>query len=751
MENQKNVFDRSLRVIGASLIAFACFSVIGLSLLLGVATRSSDTTLGRAIRKIVTPVNAVENWFYDLRTARFYDHDNKSPNLVILEIDDESLNKVGRWPWTRSKHAKILDNLRAYGAKVVMFDVAFPEPESDEADGAFTAAIKRYTDAKGAVVLGYGLAENPEDALKPLPPSLMISLTSGTVGTSPMIDARAVDKTNFAAAKLADSDALFGFISSTSPDFDGVFRQMQLVDEIDGGFYPSLGFMGFDQFFHNGKTNSVMVEPNNATRDYVVRIKSAQGERDVLLNARGELKIRYFGGPRNFERVPIHEVFFDPNPAANKEMQRIFNGKAVLIGSSAFGAHDLRHLPFDSQAPGMYTHANLFHALDRNFLFQSDDWSIFFSLAMLATGFGLVLLFSRFKSPTLETLGTAVVLAAIYSIDYFVFAPRGYFIRLFLVLAGSAGLYAWFTILNVFHEAREKKKVRDAFSRYVAPEIVKQMLSNPDKLKVGGEKREITMLFSDVRDFTTISERLTAQELSTLLNIYMGKMTDILFESGGTLDKYIGDAMVGFWGAPLDLADHAYHAVRGAKLMLEALPEINKEFENRKFPRINVGIGLNTGEASVGNMGSDKIFQYTALGDNMNLASRLESLTKEYGVNLMISEFTLAKLGDKAREFRMRPLDLVQVKGKSKAVKIFEIIPNWSPWAKEDALLEKFHEAYERKYLQRKFVEAATQFEEILHSIPEDKASKRLLKMAKEFAANPPSDQWDGVTVFTTK
>jgi adenylate cyclase len=752
MENQTSAFDRWLRRLGASLIAFFCFAVIGLSLLLGVAGRNKHGPIWRAVRKVVAPANSVENWFYDLRTARFYDHDDKSPHIVILEIDDESLNKVGRWPWTRGKHARVLDNLRTYGAKVVMFDAAFPEPESDAADGAFAAAIKRFTDAHGAVILGYGLADDPADALAPLPTSLMLSLTSGRVGATPMLDARPVDKANFAAPKLADSDALFGYISSTAPDYGGVFRQMQLVDEIDGGLYPSLGFAGFDQFFRDGKDRAVVVEPEGRdSLDYVARIKSREGERRVLLSARGEIKLRYFGGARNFVRVTIHQVALDEHPDANEAMKKIFAGKAVLIGSSAFGAHDLRHLPFDPQAPGMYTHANVFHALDQNYFFQSDDWSILYSLLLLALGMGSVLLLSRLKSPLAETLGTAAVLAALYAADYWYFAPKGYFLRLFFVLNGAIWLYAWFTILNVFQEAREKKKVRDAFSRYVAPEIVKQMLSNPDKLKVGGEKREITMLFSDVRDFTTISERLTAQELSTLLNLYMGRMTDILFESGGTLDKYIGDAMVAFWGAPLDLPDHAYHAVRGAKLMLEALPEINKEFESRRFPRINVGIGINTGEASVGNMGSDKISQYTALGDNMNLASRLESLTKEYGVNLMISELTLLKLGPKAREFRLRPLDLVQVKGKSKAVKIHEVLPNWSPWAKEDALLEKFFEAYERKYLQRRFAEAKAQFEEILHALPEDKATRRLLKKAEEFLVNPPPESWDGVTIFTTK
>jgi adenylate cyclase len=399
----------------------------------------------------------------------------------------------------------------------------------------------------------------------------------------------------------------------------------------------------------------------------------------------------------------------------------------------------------------MYAHANLFHALDRGLLYQSDDWSILYSLAFLLIGIGSVLVLARFKSPLAEAFGTMGVVAAIYAADRYYFSPNGYFLRLFLILAGTLALYAWFTILNVFQEAREKKRVRDAFSRYVAPEIVKEMLSHPDKLKVGGEKREITMFFSDVRDFTMISERLTPTDLASFLNFYMGRMTDILFESGGTLDKYIGDAMVAFWGAPLDMADHAYQAVRGAQLMLEALPEVNKEFEKKKLPKVNIGIGLNTGEVTVGNMGSNKIFQYTALGDSMNLASRLESLTKEYGVNLMISEFTLGKLGDKAREFRIRPLDLVQVKGKSEAVKIFEVIPNWSPWAKEDALRERFTDTFEHKYLRRQFNDAQDVFKEILAAIPTDVATKRLLKKSEEFLANPPPDTWIGTTVFTTK
>ncbi len=750
MEGQKSTLDRWLRPLGTAFILLVGPLLIVLSFLGRHSTTFTESEKRSPTGRLIYAASFAENWFYDIRSTRFYHHPKPSPNIVILEITDESLNKVGRWPWTRTTHAKVLDNLRAYGAKVVMFDIVFAEPESPAADQAFTDAINRFTAVpRNSVVLSYGVTDLPEQLIEKIPDFLpMSSMITGQPEKDSMPRAWRPDKYNFVTPALQESQAAFGFFNAV-PDLDGVFRTTQVAQQMDDMYLPALGFKGFVDFFSDGQSRKVSLE--TVPGAHVLRLHSEKGEFVVPLNAQGELKVRFYGGEDVFHRVAVDKVILDPDPAHNEEFKGIFGGRAVLLGSAALGANDLRHTPVDPLMPGMYMHANLFHALDQRYFYTKDDDGLIASLVLFFLGVGVVLILSRAKSPAVETGGTIFTLGALYAIDYFYLAPHGYFIRLFFVLTGTLGLYGWFTILNMFSEAREKKKVRDAFARYVAPEIVKEMLSNPDKLKVGGEKREITMLFSDVRDFTTISERLTAQELSTLLNIYMGRMTDILFESGGTLDKYIGDAMVGFWGAPLDLADHAYHAVRGAKLMLEALPEINKEFEKRKFPRINVGIGLNTGEASVGNMGSDKIFQYTALGDNMNLASRLESLTKEYGVNLMISEYTLAKLGDKAREFRIRPLDLVQVKGKTKAVKIFEVIPNWNPWAREDALLERFIDAYERKYLQKRFSEAQSQFEEILKSIPEDKASIRLLKKTQEFLKNPPPEQWDGVSIFTTK
>lgn len=741
------MFDRWLRPAGAALIIFLGLLFIALSFVVREG-RFEGEQKNSVMARMLFSAGFVENWFYDIRTSRFYKHDKKSPNLVVLEITDASLGAIGRWPWTRTHHARILDNLKAYGAKVVMFDVLFPEPESAAADKALADAITRFSaDNIGSVFLGYGTTAYEDDSLA-VPDALQLSGISGRPGPQRLRDAAYIDKNNFAAPDLTIFESKYGFINAT-PDMDGVFRHKQIINEIDGTFFPSLGFGGFVDHYSDGKEKKVLVEASG--QDYLVKVIDGKSERSLLVSPRGEIKIRFFGGAASFERVPIEEVFTDTNPAANEKMKSLFNGKAVLVGSSAFGAHDLRHTPVDPQTPGMYVHANLFHSLDQNFFFRSEDESLLISIALFLLGIAGILLVFRLKSPIIETGGTFVLAGGVFASDFFYFAPSGFYIRLFFCLFGILGLHAWFTVLNVFKDAKEKKKIRDTFTRYVAPEIVKEMLQNPDKLKVGGEKREITMLFSDVRDFTTMSERLSPQELATLLNIYMGKMTDILFETGGTLDKYIGDALVGFWGAPLEMSDHAYHGVRGAKLMLEALPEINKEFEKRKFPKINVGIGINTGDVSVGNMGSDRIFQYTALGDNMNLASRIESLTKNYGVNLMISEFTLEKLGERRKEFRLRPLDLVQVKGKSKAVKIYEVIPSWNAWAKEDALLEKYIDAYEKKYLLRQFDEAVRCFDEILQVLPDDKNTQKLKKSAELYLKNPPPETWDGVTVYDTK
>jgi adenylate cyclase len=365
----------------------------------------------------------------------------------------------------------------------------------------------------------------------------------------------------------------------------------------------------------------------------------------------------------------------------------------------------------------------------------------------------IIIIFTQqfFKNAILDIFILVAALSGIYYLDKFYLIPEGYEIRLAFSYFCFIGIYSWNTLLNFSEANQEKKQIKGAFSRYVAPAIVNQMLSEPDKLVLGGEKKNITCIFSDVRDFTSISEKLTPAELSQCLNIYMSRMTDILFETYGTLDKYIGDAIVGYWGAPLELENHAYHAVRGSIQMIEALPAINELFKTQGFPQFNVGIGLNSGECSVGNMGSDSIFSYTALGDNMNLGSRLESLCKYYGVQINISEFTLAAIpDDKKKEFKFRSLDIVRVKGKEKPVRIYEVLHQQHHLYNDPETVVNFENAYQL-YLSKNFQEAVVQFELILEKYPQDKPAKLLLEQSINHLSFPPGENWAGVTVHKEK
>lgn len=284
----------------------------------------------------------------------------------------------------------------------------------------------------------------------------------------------------------------------------------------------------------------------------------------------------------------------------------------------------------------------------------------------------------------------------------------------------------------------------------VAPSIVNELLKHPEKLKLGGEKKDITVFFSDVRDFTSISEKLSPEQLSHALNIYMTKMTDLLMEHDGTLDKYIGDAIVGYWGAPVETNDHAYKAIKSARAQIEALPEVNEQLRSEGLPEFEAGIGLNSGICSVGNMGSNEIFQYTALGDSMNLGARVEGLCKPYRSRLLISEFTYKKLTEEQKqEFLIRRMDKVRVKGKEQAVEILEVVDKTHELYEYSEVIKDFNEAF-ALYLDQKFQAAIDKLKAYSERF-EDWSIKNLIEKCQHYSQNPPGSDWDGVITFTTK
>ena len=392
---------------------------------------------------------------------------------------------------------------------------------------------------------------------------------------------------------------------------------------------------------------------------------------------------------------------------------------------------------------------NLVHMLIHKYFYKKINDSIIWSLILLSFGSFVFWMASRLGYASIDLLTLILMISGSYYADKYYFLPAGYELKLFYCYFAFIASYSWNTFLNFSEANKEKKQVRGTFARYVAPTIVDEMLKDPEKLVVGGFRRDITCLFSDVRDFTSISEGLSPVELAQSLNMYMGRMTDIVFETRGTLDKYIGDAIVAFWGAPLEIGNHAQYAIEGALKMMDALPAINAEFKRLGRPEFHVGIGLNSGECNVGNMGSSRIFSYTALGDNMNLGARLEGLCKYYGTQILISEYTLKRLDTK--DIKYRTIDNVVVKGKTTPVLVYEVIHSHHFMALSDEAYITYLAAH-AAFLQRNFKEAAALFGKVLTFNENDKPSKRFKELCEKYAENPElAGENFSVTVMTEK
>jgi adenylate cyclase len=729
---------------------------------------------------------------------------------VLVKLDDESLQKLGSWPINRNTWATMLDNLSNFGAKIVTFDVLFPEEVKscgvESPDDKFAKAIVDFqSNENRRVILAY-TAESIETntpSLPEIPDELFDNMVDSRLANE---DASFVPKVieahTWPIQKLLDTEADLGFLNMES-DNDGVFRHYQVVANIDGIFFPSLGYRTFMAYTESNPTVSLdSMGIGGITFD----------EKLLQLNGNGETKIKWIGGSEKFEEISLHrvvtakdfvehtlsientygvaedhafEIFKDKEgkdfielPAGDKvirvpvlkeneikyiifdderkniktkkyNLSELFKGKAVYIGSTATGAHDLRNTPINPQLPGVYTHMNFANMLITQNFYKKEGQTLKYTLYIFCISIILLIVVMFFNHAIVDLIFVIISCSIIIYLDYSYFIPEGYELKLFFTFAGILSTYSWVTFLNFNQASAEKKQIKGAFSRYVAPSIVNDMLDNPDKLKVGGERKDITCMFSDVRDFTSISEMLTPTELAMSLNRYMGEMTDIVFATNGTLDKYIGDAIVAFWGAPVDIGDHVNQAVNAGVLMIEALPAINKEFRSKNLPEFKIGLGLNSGECSVGNMGSDHIFAYTALGDTMNLGARLESLCKYYGAQILVSEYTYERM-DKTR-FTTRLIDKVVVKGKTEPVGVYEVLYSYHTFMSDEQGLKDFKQAYEH-FIIGNFEDARKLFHSNVENHPNDKASMRLKIACEKWIAAPPEDGEDWViTTMTTK
>ena len=608
----------------------------------------------------------------------FYAPSTTLDDIVIVSIDDKSLQELGRWPWPRDRFARVIENLNQ--SAVIGIDISFFEPaegDSELADSLKTSNVvlaMEYTSFSYINDELYG-----ESLLKP-------TSTLGTQGV----------------------DFETGFVNLYT-DSDGVTRS----------FIPHIsGIEDHDHF-------SMLV-----VGEYL-------GSTPNLGNSR--MLIKFFAPPEGYNYISFSDIY------NNKTDPSYFKDKIVLIGATASDLHDDAVVPISNQAmPGVEINANLVQSiLTRDFLHYQDDVSavgIIFLFSVLA---GILLY--RFR------IHIATILLAILAIVYIFFSiytfDSGIIMNVLYPLLSIALVYIILVVIYYLTEEKSRKWITSVFGKYVSPVVIENLIKNPDKINLGGEKRNITLFFSDIRGFTSISERLEPEELVHLLNEYLTEMTSIITKDQGLVDKYMGDGIMAFWGAPLDQIDHAKMACSSSLEMMDKLRELQKKWKKEDIPSFDIGIGLNSGDAIVGNMGSNSRFDYTAMGDNVNLASRLEGLNKIYGTNIIISENTHKIVEDK---FESRKLDVVKVKGKKKPILIFELLSHKDKTSKKQRDFIRLYEAGLEHYFKKKWKESIKSFQASIKLIDDD-ASHVFIKRCQEFLNNPPPKDWDGIWEMETK
>ena len=701
----------------------------------------------------------------------------------ILAVDEKSVRAVGRWPFPRGVYEKAFQNLKAAGVAWVGMDITWSEPERTLLEdvlpqgsrGIGPAEVQRIQAARGQaspgdqslarglksfgnVVLGYFYYPSPAAAeaagaapfegLEPMESSAVqnVILPEGKdLSGYPLINTFGITP-NIPMVNMATG--YHGFFNN-DPDDDGVIRWINLVRNINGRLMPSLALktvasaMGREPvvFFDGHGIEEILLMNPNDDRDLIKIPVDPVGT--------GRAMINHLGGR---QMVP-HFSFVDAmnNSFTHQERDQL-QGAVLLAGPTATGINDIRANSFDATIDGVENHAAF---IDNVFTgkFMRRPAAIFkmeflgiMALGLLTTAFVSIL------PATASAIATSLLFLTMFIVDRYFWFGKGVWVAAAAPLFTVGSVYLMVTTYRYLTEEREKKKVKGAFSLYLSSDVIAQVLENPESLKLGGEKKELTVFFSDVRDFTTMSESMSPEKLCELMNLYFTPMTKIVLDSKGVLDKFIGDAIMAFWGAPLEVPNTADVACEASINMLYVLDRLRVDFPKMGLPVVDIGIGLNTGPMSVGNMGSDERFTYTVMGDNVNLGSRLEGLTKEYGVKILLSDRTFKKIS--RTDFHLRDLDTIRVKGKLEPVRVHELMrPDTFGVGKESLLREftgHFNEA-RGHYLKRDWANAQKSFMQCMMIRPEDKSCGIYVERIAELKGMNLDDTWDGVKTFKHK
>ncbi len=575
------------------------------------------------------------------------------PETVIAAIDEKSINRLGRFPWPRSVWGRVVDRLTEDGAKVIVFDVFFTEPDAVASDDLFQRAIMRSRRVVLPMVFdfsagGYketGFTDRKLDFL--LPSAYRVLKNTGDPFFIPR--ARMVLPTLPRFSAYAESLAHINM----NPDVDGTLRWEMLAVEYHGDYYAPIGLEAA-RLYRGIPLDQMVLDFSGSVR---------LGNTVIPTDEFGRMLINYRGPNNTFPMYSVSDIIDRTLPPGT------FKNKIVLIGATAIGIYDLRVTPFSTNMAGIEKHASVVdNILQGDFLRRAADLDI-----------PLILAFTLLLGVLIPRLGARagafLFLALFGGYAVFVhglFTARGIWFSWVYPASALFFGYTSQTAYRFFTEERRARDIRRMFSSYVSRRIVDELIRDPNKAKLGGDRKEISVLFSDIRGFTSFSEKHQPEEVVSLLNEYLGAMTTIVFEHDGTLDKFVGDAIMALWGAPVGQPDHAERACRCAVAMIAKLEELQRKWTAEGKYAIDIGIGINTGDMVVGNMGAEgKKMDYTVIGDNVNLGARLEGLTRKYNNHIIISEFTYAKVKDMVQ---VNELGSVTVKGKEHPVVIYDLV-----------------------------------------------------------------------------
>jgi adenylate cyclase len=633
-------------------------------------------------------LEAFESKTYDLRFRDMRGAIPLEPNIGIITIDDKSVAELGRYPWNRKQYARLLDKLKAAQVKAVMFDAFFPEREDQENDRAFASATKR----AGNVVLAE-LFEYGQDGQ-----------VTGVTRSIPEIEGAALGVGNI------------NFL----PDDDGVNRRSPLLIELEGKLTPSLGMMA---------AMLALGEKEYTIESYEVVL----GERRIPVGENYSMWVNFTGPPGGYPRYSFTDVVNGRIPAEQ------LTGKILFLGATAPGIYDMRVTPFHGNTPGVEVHATVADNIITGRFIRQGGWEALLDLLSIVLMGALAFVMTTRLRLYGAIPATTILLAAYIWFAYYMFSGGHWINIIYPTLSAILALLVGGSFRYLVLE-RSAREMRSMFSSYLSPKLVARLEKDPEAAKIGGDSKEVTVLFTDIKSFTTFSESHPPQEVVSRLNEYLGAMVQVIEQHDGTIDKFIGDGIMAYWGAPLPQPDHAILALRCITSMADRMHELRENWEKQGVEPFSIRGGIQSGEVVAGNVGfAGKKMEYTVIGDTVNQAARLEGTAKYYGITYLVGE-NAYKLT--ATNFRYRELDKIRVVGKHLPVTIYE--PQVGPNALSDKQIASFQSALSL-YRSRKWAEARVGFSGLLSELSNDKPCQIYIDRCIFFAENPPPEAWDGV------